>query len=223
MVGYSQAQLLQLPQFNTLSLKNILILNQVHGVAGYRARDVHAAQLLPYSIDGDYIITTLPGVALAVETADCAPVMLVDTVQKIAAIAHAGWRGAVAGIAPKVVQEMVKMGSKLPNIEVFIGPAARGCCYEVSADFGVSLDTNSSRNSLEMDGNREISTYLFERNERVFFDNVAYIQEQLIEMGLKKEQINVENAHCTICNVQFCSYRRQGQLNLRQMSIVALK
>lgn len=200
--GSSQQDLLARPVFNNFNVSNVIMLEQVHGAVGYCVLDNSQAQLVPYSFDGDYSVTTLKNVALVIETADCVPVILVDIVRGIAAIAHAGWRGAIAGIVSCAVRDMLHIGSKLEDIQIYMGPAARGCCYGVTQEFP--------------------GGYVV-RDGKLFFDNVNYIREQLLSLGVKESQINSENALCTICNTQFCSYRREGTLNLRQMSVIALK
>lgn len=79
----------------------------------------------------DAIVTTRPGLALAVLTADCVPVLLADPVAGVVAAAHAGRPGLVAGVVPAAVEAMVGLGARPERITAVTGPAVCGRCYEV--------------------------------------------------------------------------------------------
>ncbi|MEU7133853.1 peptidoglycan editing factor PgeF [Streptomyces sp. NPDC046261] len=79
----------------------------------------------------DAVVTTRRGLALAVLTADCTPVLLADPVAGIAGAAHAGRPGLLAGVVPAVVGEMLRLGADPARILAHIGPSVCGLCYEV--------------------------------------------------------------------------------------------
>lgn len=79
----------------------------------------------------DAIVTTRPGLALAVLTADCVPVLLADTEAGVVAAAHAGRPGLVAGVVPAAVEAMVGLGARPERIIAVTGPSVCGACYEV--------------------------------------------------------------------------------------------
>ncbi|MEU4211467.1 peptidoglycan editing factor PgeF [Streptomyces sp. NPDC026206] len=79
----------------------------------------------------DAVVTTRRGLALAVLTADCTPLLLADPVAGIAGAAHAGRPGLLAGVVPAVVEEMVRLGADPARILAHIGPSVCGLCYEV--------------------------------------------------------------------------------------------
>ncbi|MFS4096002.1 peptidoglycan editing factor PgeF [Streptomyces sp. AF1A] len=79
----------------------------------------------------DAVVTTRRGLALAVLTADCVPVLLADPVAGVAAAAHAGRPGMVKGVVPAVVRSMVELGAAPERIVARTGPAVCGGCYEV--------------------------------------------------------------------------------------------
>ncbi|WP_436840115.1 peptidoglycan editing factor PgeF [Streptomyces abikoensis] len=79
----------------------------------------------------DAVVTTRRGLALAVLTADCVPVLLADPVAGITGAAHAGRPGLVAGVVPAVVTEMLRLGAEPDRIVGHIGPSVCGGCYEV--------------------------------------------------------------------------------------------
>ncbi|MFJ5677389.1 peptidoglycan editing factor PgeF [Streptomyces sp. NPDC093097] len=107
---------------------DVVWMNQVHG------RDVAV-------VDGpwtegdipsvDAVVTARRGLALAVLTADCTPVLLADPVAGVVGAAHAGRPGLVAGVVPAVVAAMVERGAEPPRIHAYTGPSVCGRCYEV--------------------------------------------------------------------------------------------
>lgn len=84
--------------------------------------------------DTDAIACARPGITLAIFTADCVPVFLVDIETRAIALAHAGWQGTLARIAGKAIDAMLSLGSDPSDIVAWIGPCIGGCCYEVSID-----------------------------------------------------------------------------------------
>ncbi|WP_162467826.1 MULTISPECIES: peptidoglycan editing factor PgeF [Streptomyces] len=108
----------------------VVWMNQVHGA------DVAVVDG-PWDTVGipsvDAVVTTRRGLALAVLTADCTPVLLADPAAGVAAAAHAGRPGMVAGVVPAVVKAMIELGADPSRISARTGPAVCGRCYEVPA------------------------------------------------------------------------------------------
>ncbi|MEW1611807.1 MULTISPECIES: peptidoglycan editing factor PgeF [unclassified Streptomyces] len=108
---------------------SVVWMNQVHG------RDVAVVDG-PWGVDAeipavDAVVTARRGLALAVLTADCTPVLLVDPVAGVVGAAHAGRPGLVAGVVPAVVEAMTALGARPARITAHTGPAVCGRCYEV--------------------------------------------------------------------------------------------
>jgi YfiH family protein len=82
----------------------------------------------------DAMVTRRPGLALGIITADCAPVLFADAETGVVGAAHAGWRGAVAGIIEATVFEMVRLGARTDRIVAAVGPCIGQESYEVAAD-----------------------------------------------------------------------------------------
>lgn len=82
----------------------------------------------------DGIVTAVPGLALAVLVADCVPILAGEPRAGVVAAVHAGRRGAADGIADLMLDEMVTAGARVEAVEVLLGPAACGRCYEVPAE-----------------------------------------------------------------------------------------
>ena len=83
----------------------------------------------------DGMVTTVPGLALGVLAADCAPVLLADAAAGVIGACHAGWRGALAGIAESTVEEMKRQGARLDRIAAVVGPCIGRLSYEVGPEF----------------------------------------------------------------------------------------
>lgn len=112
-----------------LDAARVVWMNQVHG------NDVAVVDG-PWGSDAeipavDAVVTARRGLALAVLTADCTPVLLADPVAKVVAAAHAGRPGMIAGVVPAAVEAMVKLGADPARVVARTGPAVCGRCYEV--------------------------------------------------------------------------------------------
>lgn len=83
----------------------------------------------------DAMVTTVPGIALAILTADCAPVLLADTEAGVIGAAHAGWKGARAGVVDATIDAMVSLGAEPERIVAAVGPRIQQASYEVGPEF----------------------------------------------------------------------------------------
>ncbi|MFJ6983477.1 MULTISPECIES: peptidoglycan editing factor PgeF [unclassified Streptomyces] len=106
----------------------VVWMNQVHGADVAVVDGPWGDRPVP---DVDALVTRERGLALAVLTADCTPVLLADPVAGIAAAAHAGRPGMVAGVVPAAVRAMIELGAEPARIVARTGPAVCGRCYEV--------------------------------------------------------------------------------------------
>jgi YfiH family protein len=85
--------------------------------------------------EGDGMVTTLPGLALGIQTADCAPVLFADAEAGAIGAAHAGWKGALGGLLEAVIAAMERLGARRGRIAAAIGPAISQANYEVGGEF----------------------------------------------------------------------------------------
>ena len=120
-----------------VDMGKLVFTNQVHGGLVRMVTDADGGKGLDrpvdYQVDG--LMTDMPGLVLAVFTADCIPILLFDPVATVAAALHAGWRGTALGIARRGVEGMVSQyGCKEENILAAIGPGISQCCFETDAD-----------------------------------------------------------------------------------------
>lgn len=82
--------------------------------------------------DTDALVTSLPGVAIGVRTADCLPIILCDAEARVVGAVHAGWRGTLGGILPAALRAMTELGAEMSRIIICAGPAICADCYEIS-------------------------------------------------------------------------------------------
>lgn len=146
----------------------------------------------------DAVVTTRPGLAVGVLTADCAPVLLCDPTARVVAAVHAGWRGALAGVVEATVVAMQSLGADCERMRACVGPAISQAAYEVGPEFEQRF----------LAAGEENARYFRRSNgtSRAHFDLVAYIADRLTSAGVAE----VETAGlCTYREEErFYSFRR---------------
>jgi len=121
-----------------LSVDRLVWMRQVHGVNVATVADRSSE---PNAIpDADGIVTAAAGLALAVLVADCVPILAADPVAGVIAAVHAGRRGAAGGIAGVAIAKMIALGASVGRIDVLLGPAICGQCYEVPGSMRAEVD-----------------------------------------------------------------------------------
>jgi YfiH family protein len=201
---------------------------------------IHCVNDLPKeSLVGDGLITRRPGILLGIQTADCLPVILVDTKQKAVGVFHAGWRGTVKRIVEKGVGEMRRWFGTLPkNVKAAIGPGIHACCYDVGPEVRQQFESQFAyaedlfREIKESDPVREKYPLLFltarapghsELPTKVFLDLVEANWRQLIDAGVSPKNISASPL-CTACrpDVLF-SYRAEKGVTGRMIAVAGIR
>jgi hypothetical protein len=178
-------------------LKLVARLNQVHGNVVHAATRDTAALRPP----GDGLVTAEPGVMLGIFSADCVPILMVDSTHKVAGALHAGWRGVISDIASAGVHAMTQLGAQPSDIRAAMGPSIGQCCFEVDADLG-------DRFTREIDGARNHTRA--GRPGKAFIDLRAVVRDQLERAGLSPANI-ASVGPCTRCaSARFFSRRAAG-------------
>jgi len=146
----------------------------------------------------DALVTATPGLALAVLTADCAPVLFYDGTARVIGAAHAGWRGALSGITDATLEAMEGLGAKRERIVAVIGPAISQKAYEVGADYRDKfLAEEPDSAAFFMDD---------ESSGEPHFDLSGYVAERLTRAGIATL---ADLGLCTYCDeTRLFSYRR---------------
>ena len=190
-------------------------------------------------LTGDGVITAIPGLLLAIQTADCLPVIVVDTRRHAVGVFHAGWRGTVKRIVEKGVGEMVRcFGSRPRDLKAAIGPGIQGCCYEVGEEVRTKFESQFShaaglfREVKESDPVREKYPLLFltarapghsELPKRIFLDLFEADRQQLIAAGVPKKGIEASPL-CTNCHPELLfSYRAEKGKTGRMMGVAGIR
>jgi len=150
---------------------------------------------------GDGMVTGVPGIVLAIFTADCVPVLMVDAETGIAGALHAGWRGTLAAIASEGVSAMAAMGACSHRIRVALGPSIGSCCFEVDVELAERFVSHIPAAAACCRPGRPGKKHL---------DLRGIIRLQLREAGLAASSI-IDIGPCTRCNSErFFSRRAAG-------------
>ena len=187
------------------------------------ARQVHSATVLrveagrlgqgppearPPLGEGDGLVTTDPGVLLAVLTADCAPVLLADPAARVVGAVHAGWRGLAAGVVEAGVAAMAGLGADPAHCVGLVGPAVGGCCYEVGPEVREAV------------GGRLPAALATTRDGRPALDPAAGAAQALALAGVG--QVTVAGECSFDLEERFFSHRRDHGRTGRQAGLIAL-
>jgi YfiH family protein len=212
----------------------LVTLRQIHSDLIHRV-DRPPVKLLA----GDGLITDTPGLLVAVQAADCIPIIVVDPTRHAVGVFHAGWRGTVKRIVEKGVGEMRKhFGSDPRNMIGAIGPGIQSCCYEVGEEVRRKFESQFAygaslfREVKESDPVREKYPLLFltarapghsELPVKLFVDLTEANRRQLMDAGLAKKNIDASNP-CTACHTDLLfSHRGENGVTGRLMGVAGIR
>ena len=184
-----------------------LKLKQVHSGIVREMDDTSAAG---DAVEGDAAITSMPGVLLGVQTADCVPILLADSENRAVAAVHAGWRGTAARIAETTVASLrEKSDVSSSSLAAAIGPHIGVCCYEVGEEVVDAIGDPA----------------LIERRPewaRPHLNLAEANRRQLMKAGVPEEQIDISSL-CTRCRGDmFFSFRREGKRTGHMLSVIGI-
>jgi YfiH family protein len=149
----------------------------------------------------------MQGLLVAVETADCLPIILVEPRRHIAAIVHAGWRGTAKSIVARAIKEMLGTGDSPVRIVAALGPCIGSCCYEIGEELLAPRGPFGA-------------PFVRRNNDRYRLDLRSVNQRQLEREGVPAESI-FHVSECTHCRADiYHSYRRDGRNTGRMISYV---
>jgi len=210
----------------------------IHRIDGLPADQVTKAPMAGEWV-GDGLVTNIPGVIVAVQAADCLPIILADRKRRAVGVFHAGWRGTVQRIVEKGVGEMRKcFGSDPRHLVAAIGPGVQGCCYEVGDEVRTRFDAQFAyaetlfREVKESDPVREKYPLLFltarapghsELPVKLFLDLVEANRRQLLDAGVSAMNIDT-TALCTACHTDLLfSFRAEEGVTGRMMAAAGIR
>ncbi|HXY52501.1 MAG TPA: peptidoglycan editing factor PgeF [Terriglobales bacterium] len=212
----------------------LVTLRQVHSDL------IHRVDTPPgHPLMGDGLLTASPGLLLAVQTADCLPVILVDARRRAVGVFHAGWRGTVQRIVEKAVGEMLRrFGSRPWDLRAAIGPGIHSCCYEVGEEVRQEFESQFAyastlfREIRDVDPVRRKYPLLFlsarppghsRPTVKLLFDLVEANRRQLLATGVPARSIEAIPL-CTACHTDLLfSYRAQQGMTGRLMGVVGIR
>lgn len=188
---------------NLLGLRRLVSARQVHGSRVYTLTENLQEDI---EVDGfDGLVTNVLDTGLMVQQADCQAVLLADPVRRAVGIAHAGWRGTVAGILGETIYAMCRaFASEPPDLLAAISPSLGPCCAEF-VNFRTELPG-------PLHGYQVRETH---------FDFWAISRDQLRRAGVRPENIHTASI-CTRCSRDYFSYRREKQTG-RFGSVIGMK
>jgi len=185
---------------------------------------------------GDASITNKPGLLLAVQTADCVPILLADMKKRAVAAIHGGWRGTLARIVTKTIGAMqMQFGTKPSDLLAAIGPCIGPCCYEVGTEVATQflsqfedassyfdeLRTGDEPNPLQWMNMMPPGHQPPPKN--VLLDLREANHSQLVAAGVSGKNIHTLDV-CTACRPDLLfSYRKQGGATGRLMAAIGIK
>lgn len=163
----------------------------------------------------DAVVTDRPGLLLGILTADCAPILLADEAAGVVGAAHAGWKGALAGVTDATIAAMEALGADRSRIAAAVGPCIARASYEVDHDFAARfLEADAENDRFFVEGPRG----------RPHFDLESYVLHRLASAGLTR--IEALGLDTYAGEGRFYSYRRathRGEPGYgRQLSLIGL-
>ena len=177
--------------------ENLATLKQIHS-----ATVVNAEGRCGILGEGDALLEDRPGSVIAIKTADCMPILLVDGRHRAVAAVHAGWRGTAAKIVAAAVDAMrARFGTLAGDLHAAIGPGIGQCCYQVGPEVAARFGEQGRAHISLSDANRT----------------------QLLTAGVTRERIYASNL-CTMCLAEeFHSFRRDRERAGRLHSFVGIR
>ncbi|HWS42492.1 MAG TPA: peptidoglycan editing factor PgeF [Pseudoflavonifractor sp.] len=169
----------------------------------------------PAPYEADALVTDVPGLALAVFTADCLPILLYDGERRVVAAVHAGWRGTALGIVERTVERMAaQYGSDRANILAAIGTGISRCCFETREDVPNAMTESLGAAALPFIEAKEGGRFLVDLKGL----NVLRLERA----GLRAANVAVSNA-CTACLPQrYWSHRAAGDQRGSMAAVISL-
>lgn len=163
----------------------------------------------------DALVTDRPGLLLGILTADCAPVLLADREAGVVGAAHAGWKGAIAGVTDRTIEAMVALGARRESIRAAIGPCIAQASYEVDEGFRATFLAADSSSQRYFSGGRPGHCH---------FALEAYVADRMRAAGISEiEELGLDTYGAP---GQFYSFRRATHCGEpgygRQISVIAV-
>tara|TARA_R100001143_G_scaffold63591_1_gene72998 strand:+ start:22108 stop:22857 length:750 start_codon:yes stop_codon:yes gene_type:complete len=179
---------------------HLAIAKQVHGSI---VKTINAPGIY---LDCDGLVTDQIGLAIGIQVADCAAILLYEPKAKVIAALHAGWRGTIAGIINEGIKSIVKLKGNPKKLVAFISPCISLQNFEVGPEVANQFPDQFC----------DYSSY-----DKPHVDLSGFLEKQLINEGLKSKNIE-KSDHCTFGNNAFFSYRRERDKSGRMLALIKM-
>jgi YfiH family protein len=195
-----------------LEAAHLATLHQIH------SNRVHIIEEIPApgdQMDGDALTTRIENVAIAVQVADCLPILIADPVNTAVAAVHSGWRGTLSRVLISTIREMERVFNSDPQkLLIAVGPGIRACCFEVGAEVAEPFEREYPGIPLAKKKGDRLGKYLL--------DLCGALHVQMDFAGIPREN-RYDLGVCTHCNTgEFFSYRAEGSAAGRMMAVIGL-
>ncbi|MAW75207.1 MAG: hypothetical protein CMG09_04695 [Candidatus Marinimicrobia bacterium] len=210
--NYSNDNFLMLTSKNVLSNKGI---NEIVSKINLESKSyalleqIHSDKIIFAKNSGnkgraDGLITHIENdLILCIMTADCFPIFIYDSKTGFFSLIHAGWRGVVSKIHKNALLEIKKLGSKLEDVNISIGPSIKKCCFEVKNDVVKKFNDK----------------YVIMKNNKLYINLLHNILDDLTLLGIPMKNISFDEV-CTYDDDKCCSFRRDGSKSGRMFSLM---
>ncbi len=187
-------------------LDNLVFMKQVHSNRVSKVENSFINEIK----DTDGLITNRRKIALMAMSADCAGVLMYDKKKGVVAALHSGREGTYQNISKVAIESFVRdYGCDIDDICVHVGASIGVCCYEIGEDLACETIRRFGKK------------YIQNKEDRYFLDLKGMIKDELLQEGIKEENIQVSQI-CTCCDRDYFSYRRDGKTG-RFCALIMLK
>ncbi len=162
--------------------------------------------------EADALTTRAGGVAVGVRVADCLPLLIADPRSGMVAAVHVGWRGAVAGIVGRALDEMERMGASANDLLTAIGPHIRCDHFEVGEDVAAQIAAAAPQTRV-----------IIQKGDARFADLAAVARAQLLGRGIRSEHVDDVGGDTFEDAERFFSYRRDGGCTGRHLAAIVCR
>ena len=188
--------------YHKLNIENLKTVKQVHS---NKVLTINNLEQKTNDIEADALVTNQPNLILGILTADCAPVLAFDPINKIIAAIHIGWKGAIKNILSNTIDTFIAMNANTQNIKLAIGPCIGPMSYEVKNDF--------YDNFLKINiKNKKYFTNL--NSNKLRFNLPEYIHDEALNKGVLNKNISNLKRDTFIEKEMFFSFRRNYIKNI---------
>lgn len=185
-------------QSKGIDINSVVGFEQIHSSKVALVKKYYQHTILP-GVDGG--VTNLSGIVLAVNSADCLPILMFDPVNLTVGALHAGWSGILSGIVKKGLGKMYSLDSQPQQVRMIVGPHIGGCCYDVPSKRAEQFVANFKKDKL----------LVYKEGNKIHLDLARAVYSEALDCGIFKKNLQIVLT-CTSCqHKKYYSFRREGK------------